>query len=270
MTLASCQVDASSCSHLLCARSITRRYPALAGDGLPRGIQNVSLALSAGDRLALIGRSGSGKSTLARSLALLERVDAGEVWISGTNAWQAPHLAPLRRQVQLVLQDAHAAFNPYFTVVEAVEEPLRYGPGQSAVERLTRVRELLDLMHVPRAAADRFARDLSGGERRRVLVARALTTDPRVLILDETLVSLESDSAAGMLRTLFDLQAHLQFAIILIGHDLTAARHCDRAMLIDAGEICESGSVSDLFDRPQSTAGRAFATAARRIAALPC
>jgi peptide/nickel transport system ATP-binding protein len=267
-----CQVGSGRCVHLLCARSLTRRYAsAQQGDGVAGGVERISLALNPGERLAIVGRSGAGKSTLARCLSLLDRLDAGELWVTGTNAWSTRNPAPLRRQVQLVLQDSEAAFNPRFSAMDAVEEPLRYGPSAPAALRMARARELLELVRLPRPAADVRARSLSGGQRRLVLLARGLATSPAVLILDETFTSLDGDLNASVSRMLFELQARMGFALILIGHDLKAVRECDRALIIDAGEVAESGPTADVFGNPRSAAGRSFVAAARRLAAaVPC
>jgi peptide/nickel transport system ATP-binding protein len=269
MIAAGC-IPQHACTHVLCARSISRLYPETAAGNGTRGVRDVSISLVEGDRLAVIGRSGSGKSTLARCLALLERADSGEMWIDAIHARDWRGLALLRRRVQLVLQDAHAAFNPRFTALDAVEEPLRYG-ATPAADRLSRAARLLDRFGISRPAAARLARDLSGGERRRVLLARAMATDPRVVILDETLASLDAESCDAILHTLFDLQDEHGFAIVLVGHDLAAARRCHRAALMDDGELCELGAVGDVLDHAHSSTGRAFAVAARRLAmARPC
>jgi ABC-type sulfate/molybdate transport systems ATPase subunit len=102
------------------------------------------------------------------------------------------------------------------------------------------------------------------------LLARALATSPAVLILDETLASLDDESTAGINEQLFELQADAGFAVVLIGHDLAAARRCDRAVIVDNGTIAESGTAADVFDQPSSIAGRAFAAAARRLQAASC
>lgn len=261
----SCLAGAGACKHLLCARFISRRYPATVGRADLGGIDTVSFALHARERVAVVGRSGAGKSTLARCLALWERPDTGEVWVGGTLAWAARDFASLRRHVQLVLQDAETAFNPRFSALEAVEEALRYGAPASESARVARARELLDILKLPRAAADRNARGLSGGERRRVLVARALATAPSVLILDETFTSLDGESTAHVSGELFDLQAATGFALIVITHDLAAAQRCDRLVVMDDGRITESGWPAEVFDHPRSAAGRAFAAAARRL-----
>lgn len=263
-----CEIGSGPCTHVLCARSITRRYDA--NSTAVSGVDAVSLTLNERDRVAIVGKSGAGKSTFARCLSLLDRPDGGEIWVSGVPAWQGGSLAPLRRQVQLVPQDSEAAFNPQFTAVDAVEEPLRYGPSAPAATRRARARDWLDRLRLPRAAADRIARGLSGGERRRVLLARALATSPAVLILDEALTALDAGLAALINHELFELQAEAGFAIVLIGHDLTAARRCDRALIIDHGTLAESGTAAQVFDHPSSMAGHAFASAARRLEGASC
>jgi ABC-type glutathione transport system ATPase component len=270
MSLAPCCVGSGPCGHVVCARSITRRYAARDFENTRPGIAETSLSVARGERVAVIGRSGAGKSTLARCLALLDHTDAGEIWIDGvlSSAAVRPHL---RRMVQLVFQDSEAAFNPRFTSVQAVEEPLRYGPPLTAPMRIARAHQLLDLMHVPRAVVDRRVRTLSGGERRRVLLARALATSPKALILDETFTAMDEALNTAVMRTLSDLQRAAGFAIVQIGHDLDAARRCDRVVVIDGGAIVESGAAVDVLAYPRSAAGRLFADAdRRRRVSVPC
>lgn len=260
-----CVTGAGACSHVLCARWVSRRYARSAAPWDPCGVETVSLALDRGDRVALLGRSGAGKSTLARCLSLLERPDGGEIWIDGVDALAAANLAPLRRKTQMVQQDSEGAFNPRFTALDAVEEALRYGSTTTADARWLTAHDWLDRLKVPMALRQQRARELSGGERRRVLLARALAAQPSILILDETLTSLDAASHGQIASELFQLQSAAGFALLLITHDLGLALACDRVCVMHEGQLTENGRPADVFERPASSAGRAFAAAARRL-----
>lgn len=216
-------------------------------------LKNVSLALQARSRTALIGCSGTGKSTLARCLAGFEAPESGEVILHGRNLYR---LAPAefrtaRRTVQLVFQDAAMAFNPRFTLHQIVSEPLTIA-GVPPAERQDRSLLALDQVAISSSWTGRRAHELSGGQRQRLAIARALAAHPELLILDESLSGLDLVTQSQLIDLLRLIQETRKFACLFISHDLRlVANIADRVLVMHAGEIVEEGSPRELFAQPR-------------------
>lgn len=227
----------------------------------------VDLEIPIASTVALVGPSGSGKSTLARCLALLEEPDAGEIHVDGRDLLALPRRerAAPRRQIQLLFQDPSAALNPRFSALEAVEEPLAQSPTTSAPPRAERRRRALELIAevgLDPALADRRARSLSGGQRRRLTLARALAAEPRLLILDEGLAGLDLSLRAQIIHLLRELQARRGLSYLVITHDLRLAVHLGRRVLVlERGRIVDDAAPTELLVRPRHPASRALAAA---------
>ncbi len=217
-------------------------------------IAEVDLDIWAGECFALVGESGSGKSTLARCLVRLLEPDRGRIFFAGEDllALDAPTLRRRRAQFQLVFQDAGSAFNPRFKVQEVLAEPLilqRRVP-QSQIE--AQVAELLLSVGLAPALAQRFPHQLSGGQRQRVGLARALATEPRLLVLDEPVSALDLSVRAQILELLLSLRQRLALTLIFISHDLAVVRQvADRVGVFYAGRLVELALREQLFARPQ-------------------
>ncbi len=262
---------------LLEVRGLRKTYSLRRPLGARRAVaalNGVDLALAPAARLALIGRSGSGKSTLARCLALLEEPDGGEVRLRGENLESLPRRrrAAFRPELQLVFQDPAAALNPRFSALEAVEEPLRLNrAGDVRARRETALGLLAQVGLSPELAA-RPVPQLSGGQKRRLLLARALATRPRVLVLDEPFAGLDlplQAQIAGLLRTL--QEAH-GFAMVLVSHDLDmAAALAVEVAVMDGGRIVERAAPAELLAHPRQPASRELVAAARALQeTAPC
>jgi len=207
-----------------------------------QALRGVDLELQAGQTLAIVGASGAGKSTLARCIAGLDPPDSGEVVLGGRK--------PAHREVQMIFQDPGASLNPRFTVEEALAEPIEIrGNARSVIlDRLAQV-------GLPETAASRLTSQLSGGQKARLALARALAAlddrVPCVLILDESLASLDLSVQAQMINLLVDLQQLRGLAYILIAHDLSLAAHlADEVAVLHAGRIVERGAPHQLFQKP--------------------
>ncbi len=199
-------------------------------------LAGVDLEIAAGETVVLMGPSGAGKSTLARCLAGLERWDAGEVW-------RAPEARG--RAVQVIWQDPAGALNPRLRLAEILAEPWRIAGGMPPAERRRRAAELLAQVGLPADWLGRRPAQLSGGEKRRVGIARALAVDPAVLILDEALASVEPGLQEALLRWLEDLQARRGLAYLFITHDpALAERFGGRRLRLAAGRIQEAACVA--------------------------
>ena len=227
--------DVDSTDLLLEVREATRRFSATP----PPALDRVSIRVAAGEAVGIVGESGSGKTTLARVLTGLERLDEGEI------DWQGVERGPTR--VQIVFQDPFSALNPAMSVGAALAEALRAG-GRPA----SGVGDLVDLVGLPASYAARRPRDLSGGEQQRVAIARALAPQPRLLICDEPVSSLDVSVQAQILNLLTRLHAELGLAMLFISHDLAVVRQVvSRAYVMSAGAVVEEGPIDGLLDHPE-------------------
>jgi len=228
--------------------------------GGARVLDGVSLAIGAGETVALVGRSGAGKSTLARCVIGLETADGGDVRIDGRVF--EPRRRAQRRLVQMVWQDPVPSLSPYQTVGASIREPLDgFGIADSGA-RDARVRELMRSVGLAPELAARRPHELSGGECQRIVLARALAPDPRLLVLDEPLSALDPPSQATIVPLLQEVARQASRAVLLISHDLTAVRRlADRVALLDEGRIVEDRRTDAFFASPEQPASRAFLAA---------
>ncbi|MFE5829129.1 dipeptide ABC transporter ATP-binding protein [Streptomyces sp. NPDC056488] len=228
-------------------------------------LDDVSLSLAAGETLGIVGESGSGKSTLARVLAHAHPSDGGRILLDGEDVTRPgrAELRAVRRRVQMVFQDPYASLNPRMSVGEIVAEPLRAFGTVAPAERADRVAELLRLVGLDPAAADRHPRSFSGGQRQRVGIARALAPEPSVLICDEPVSALDVSVQAQIVGLLTDLQRDLGLALVFIAHDLAVVRQVShRIAVMHEGRIVETGAADELCERPRDPYTRALLAAA--------
>jgi peptide/nickel transport system ATP-binding protein/oligopeptide transport system ATP-binding protein len=212
-------------------------------------LKGVSLSIRAHTTLALIGVSASGKSTLARCLTGIERPDSGEIWFEGKNlaALSRRERDALRGQIQIIFQEPAASLNPRFNGVEIVSEPLLIA-GMNKKERHRQALDLMELVGVPANCAKRLPAELSGGQRRRLAIARALALAPKILILDESLAGLDLSIQAQISNLLITLQAARHLTYICISHDLDLVAHlADEVAVLHEGQIVEVGSPAELL-----------------------
>ena len=248
-------------SVVLEARSLVREYPArgrLTGGrtATVRAVDDVSLHLDRGEMVGLLGRSGAGKSTLARLLAGLEPADRGEVLLHGRPLGAAgvgPRGAR-RRAVQVVFQDPGAALDPRQSIGSIVAEPLVVHRLVPAAQRSGAVAALLEEVGLPGDPAFLAGRPgrLSGGEKQRLALARALACEPEVLILDEPVASLDASVRGQVLNLLEALRGRRQVAMLLIAHDLALlGRACARLAVMAAGRLVEEGATGTVLNTPR-------------------
>jgi ABC-type glutathione transport system ATPase component len=234
---------------LLCVRDLSLDYQRRSAFASERtetaALKGISFELREGQTLALIGPSGSGKSSLARCLVLLETPTAGCVLYRGQNifAMNTDEQKAFRKEVHLVFQDAALAMNPRFTVEEIVAEPLLIHKTEfPSAERKQRVKEVLDQVELGSGWRTRKPLELSGGQRQRVAIARALALQPKLLILDEALSSLDLSAQAQIANLLLDLQERHSLAYLYVTHDLRMAGVLAHDVaLLDAGRIVRRG-----------------------------
>jgi ABC-type oligopeptide transport system ATPase subunit len=225
-----------------------RRHPVVAVDG-------VSFDLDAGECLGLVGESGSGKSTTARCVLRLIEPTAGRVVFDGRDVTAAGRdgLRALRRDMQIVFQDPYASLNPRMTVEELVGEGLAvHGLRADRAARRRRVVELLELVGLDERHLARHPRDFSGGQRQRLVIARALAVEPRLLVCDEPVSALDVSVQAQVLNLLRELQQQLGLTILFIAHDLAVVRFfCDRVAVMHDGRIVEAGETEQVLSEPR-------------------
>lgn len=217
-------------------------------------LDDVTLDVPSGGILGIVGESGSGKSTLARALTMLQPPDSGEVWFEGMDLCRLGRaaLARVRPRLQFLFQDSATAFNPGFSAVEAVEEPLRLRGGLDRQARRARVLELFRQVGIADDAAARPVHSFSGGQKQRLAIARALTLSPKLLVLDETFSGLDLSLRAQIVNLLLDLQPHNGLTYVVISHDLDLiGSFCSQIVVMQRGRAVECGPTAQLLRSPQ-------------------
>lgn len=221
----------------------------LSGARLPI-LCDVTLAVGAGESLALVGESGSGKTTLARAVMGLTPIASGEVRFLGQAVTGRAGLARLRAQAAMMFQDATASLSPRLTVGTLVTEPFRIH-GRPLSDPAATARDLLATVGLPPVLAGRFPHELSGGQARRVGVARALALDPKLVIADEPTAGLDVSVQAEVLNLMGDLRRARGLAYLIITHNLALVRHvADRVAVLYLGRLVEEGPTAQVFARP--------------------
>lgn len=246
------------------SKSFARRSALLHSTSQIVALQNVSLELFQRKILALIGESGSGKSTLARCMVRMEEPDQGEIRFEGLDVLQftEEELHRFRCDVQMIFQDAASSLNPRFNATEIVTEPLMIQGRLPRGEQRDRAAQLLAQVRLPARMLDRFPAELSGGQRQRLALARALSLEPRVLILDEALSALDLSTQGAMVELLLDLQQARGLSYLFITHDLSLATcMADEITVMQAGQIVERGAVENILKCPAHAHTRALLAA---------
>ncbi|TVY00354.1 methionine ABC transporter ATP-binding protein [Paenibacillus cremeus] len=220
-------------------------------------LKHIDLTVNKGEIFGIIGHSGAGKSTLIRTINLLERPSAGQVLIDGVDmtALGTGRLQEERRTIGMIFQ--HFNLLTSDTVAENIAFPLRLA-GQSKAQVAARVQELIGLVGLD-GHGDKYPSQLSGGQKQRVGIARALATNPKVLLCDEATSALDPQTTQSILSLLLSINKELQITIVLITHEMQVIRSiCDRVAVIDGGEIVEAGPVTDVFLKPQHPTTQEF------------
>jgi len=223
-----------------------------------KAVRGATFRLRAGHTLGVVGESGSGKTTLGLTLLRLHEPSGGPVGgkaiFDGKDllARSKSELLPIRKRIQVVFQNPYASLNPRFTIGQTLVEPMAiHGIGSDNAEREARARALLAKVGLDEATMHKYPHEFSGGQRQRVAIARCLTLDPEVLVLDEAVSALDVSVQAQVLNLLKDLQDELGLAYIFISHDLAVVRFmADEVLVMKDGEVVEQADVEQILERP--------------------
>ncbi len=247
-------------------RSLWRPAPTL------RAVDGVSLTIHRGETVGLVGESGSGKSSLLRAILGLQRTRAGEVRLLGEvfSTASGAALRRLRRSMQAVFQDPYGSFDPQWSVERLIAEPfhlMEVRPG--AAERRRKVARVLEQVGLAPADARRHPHEFSGGQRQRIAIARALITEPALIVFDEAVSALDVLVRAQVLDLLAELSSRLKLTYLFVSHDLNVVGAiADRVYVMQRGRIVEHGATAEVFGSPQDPYTKSLIAATPRLAAL--
>ncbi len=256
---------ATSDKVVLDVRGLSVHYPVHANGllrrriGTVKAVQDATFTLHEGETFGLVGESGCGKSSLAQALVRLYRPHAGEAWVAGsdgatlnTAVATGQELKRVYANVRMVFQDPYGSLDPRMPVSEVIGEPIELLTPLSAAERDARVDELLEAVGLDPNVRHRYVHSFSGGQRQRIGIARALATEPSVLIADEAVSALDVSVQAQVLNLLKDLQTRRRLGMLFVSHDIgVVASICQRVAVMYAGRLVEIASKDDLFTRPR-------------------
>ncbi len=262
-------------SALLETANLSKTFPVGKGKSwLARGrvqsrlhaVREVSFAILRGEAVGLVGESGCGKSTLVRILARLLDPSAGSIRFEGAEIAGIPARrfgrTPARARIQMVFQDADGSLNPRFTALDAIADPLRRLKGLKGAALKAKAAEAAALAGLPFELLGRFPHQLSGGQKARVGIARAVAVEPALLILDEPTSALDVSVQVVILNLLAELKRRLGLSFLFVSHDLNVVRLlCDRMIVMYMGEIAESGPAAEVFAAPAHPYTRALISA---------
>jgi len=218
-----------------------------------KAVDGVSFELEEGMTYGLIGESGSGKTTTGRAIIGLNDITEGSVYFNGKDITnERGRRESFRKEVQMIFQDPYSSLNPRKRVYDILKEPLRNFENLSKEEEKKRIEELLELVGLSPESVEKYPHQFSGGQRQRIGIARAVATNPKLIIADEPVSALDVSVQAQVLNFMQEIQEELGLTYIFIGHDLGVIKHlCDRIGIMYKGRFVEEGNTEDIFNNPQ-------------------
>ena len=219
-------------------------------------VDDVSFSIKEGETFGLVGESGSGKSTIAKMIVNLYKPSSGDIYFDDvciTQIKKNKEMLKFRKQIQMIFQDPYSSLNGRLKVKDIVAEPiLLHNPSIKKSDLENYIFDLLQSVELSQSSAERYPHEFSGGQRQRISIARALATQPRLLVCDEPTSALDVSIQAQILNLLKDLQEQLNLTILFISHDLPVVRQmCDRIGVLRNGKLCEVSNSEKLFEKPE-------------------
>ncbi len=230
-----------------------KKYFSISNNQIVKAVDNVDLEIYNGETLGLVGESGSGKSTIAFVLVGMYEATEGDIIYKGDNIGKAGLHRTLKQkgEIQIIFQDPGSSLNPKRTIGKSLMVPLRIHHKMSKNDMEKRAKELLDWVGLPSEFFDKYPRTLGGGERQLVSCARALATNPSLIILDEPTSALDVSVQAKVISKLMELQKDLNLSYLFITHDLSLMRNvAHRVAILYLGRLCEQAPAADFFEKP--------------------
>ena len=250
------------------ARRLSKTFPARDGKGQVRAVNDLSITVSEGETLGIVGESGCGKSTLARMLLRLIEPTSGEIVFRGEDllALGPAAMRARRRDIQIVFQDPYASLDPRMSVAQIIAEPLDIHGMGSRADRREKVKALLDLVGLDQGAGARYPHEFSGGQRQRIGIARAIALEPKLLVLDEPVSALDVSIQAQIINLLGDLKVRMNLSYVFISHDLSVVQHVsDRVLVMYLGRVVELGPAAQVLEAPLHPYTQALVSAVPEI-----
>jgi oligopeptide/dipeptide ABC transporter ATP-binding protein len=242
---------------VLSVSGLKKSYAISAGlfktSGTVKAVDGVDLEIYPDETLGLVGESGCGKSTLSRLILLLERPESGQILFSGKDALEASpqELRYIRKNMQVIFQDPFGSLNPRKKVLSIIEEPMRIHRMVPKPEIRARAFSLMEKVGLDRQMSERYPHEFSGGQRQRICIARALAINPKLVICDEPVSSLDVSIQAQVLNLLTDLKEQMGLSYLFISHDLSVVGYLsDRVAVMYMGKIVEVAASKDIFNSP--------------------
>ncbi|MEO6014038.1 MAG: oligopeptide/dipeptide ABC transporter ATP-binding protein [Devosia sp.] len=230
-----------------------------------KALQDISFSIQRGETLGIVGESGCGKSTLGRCILQLLKPDEGRVLWLGTDLAALPdeEMRQRRKDLQIIFQDPQASLNPRMTVGEIVADPLRtLMPELSAAQRQIRVQEIMEAVGLQPEMVNRYPHEFSGGQAQRIGIARALITEPKLIVCDEPVSALDVSIQAQILNLLSELKDQFGLTLIFISHNLSVVRHVsDRILVLYLGRMVELSTGDQLYEDAKHPYTKALLTA---------
>lgn len=233
--------------------------------GKLHAVDNINIGINEGETLGIVGESGCGKSTLGRVILRLQEPDGGNIYYDDMDITKLndSDMRKMRRYMQIIFQDPYSSLNPRYTVSEIISEPLNFFKiYDNHWDKKLRVEELMDIVGLSKRCYNMYPHEFDGGRRQRIVIARALSINPKFIVCDEPVSALDVSIQAQIINLLMDLQKSLKLTYMFISHDLSVVKHISNNIsVMYLGEIIESCDKKSLFESPMHPYTKALLSA---------